>query len=135
EIRSSLNVESYSWHPDKQCLESAKERGFPLSTAVWTCKPVQDYQLPARVMIPGERVRFGTLTFQNESRIWILFNFVVPTQANYSFEYIGREQLLLVDPFIVGTEHSSVTGEEFKLCFDTAGECTPPVTVYLQYTY
>jgi len=79
----------------------------------------------------GELVPFGTITFDNEDRVWILKNFIVPSVANYSYEYNSMMDVSNA-PFFIGAEMSPKTGQPFKKCYSLSGECEPPYPIQLK---
>lgn len=84
---------------------------------------------PASRAQAGERVTFGTITFDDESRVWILRNFIVPDRASYAYAY--RDVCGVTNaPFFTGAELSPVTGERFVVCLDTSSKwCQPPTEI------
>lgn len=110
---------------DSTCIEKASKIGAPIGSSI--CKPPTSSE-PAKRMTSGQKIAFGTFTVDAETRVWILENFIVPNQANYSYDYTGREQNVLNAPFVFGSELNPVNGEPFKICFDTISEgCIPTV--------
>lgn len=108
------------------CQTAAQKIGAPIGSPICN-KPVSD--APVLRATSGSKIDFGTITFDSETRVWILQNFVVPTAASYSFDYAGREQNVLSAPFVVGSEKNPVNGENFRICWNTEGDCTPPVAI------
>lgn len=108
------------------CQEAASKIGAPIGSSICN-KPLSG--APAARAQAGSEIAFGTITFDSETRVWILQNFVVPTSSNYSFDYTGREQNVLTAPFVVGAEKNPVNGENFSICWNTEGDCTPPVAI------
>lgn len=108
------------------CKAAAQEIGAPIGSSICD-KPVSD--APALRATSGSEIAFGTITFDSETRVWVLENFVVPTAASYSYDYAGREQNVLSAPFVVGSEKNPVNGENFRICWNTEGDCTPPVAI------
>lgn len=82
---------------------------------------------PAQMKKSGDIVPIGTITFDNEYRVWILEGFIVPSVANYSFSYPSYDAISSA-PFFNGAELSP-TGKEFRICYDVTGECEPPVEI------
>ena len=91
-------------------------------------------EIPASVAQAGEKVSFGTLTFDNETRIWVLSNFIVPEES-YSFSYSDGREWALMDSALWTLEGDSsnwgnINGEPFSICFDTTSVmCKTPVIV------
>lgn len=95
-------------------------------TAVQT-EEYASYYKPAKREPSGAIVPFGTITFDDEDRVWILRNFIVPPVANYSFSY--QYDTISSAPFFTGAELSPKTGKEFRICYNVTGECEPPVEI------
>ena len=112
---------------EPSCLDRAKLIDAPIGSSI--CKePVSGS--PALRVESGSQVVFGTITFDSETRVWILERFIVPSYANYSFDYNGREQNVLDAPFVVGSEKNPVDGENFQICWETESEgCIPPTKI------
>lgn len=109
------------------CLDRAAKLGAPINSAICTA-PTSG--LPAMQVKSGSQVVFGTITFDSETRVWILQKFVVPSYANYSFDYSGREQSVLNAPFATGSELSPVNNKPFTICWDvTSNGCVPPTKI------
>lgn len=112
---------------DAECVAKAKTIGAPLGSSICNAPISND---PVVRAVSGDKIGFGTITFDAETRVWILEKFVVPSYANYSFDYTGREQYVLNAPFVVGSELSPVTGQPFEICWDTTSNgCIPPVKI------
>lgn len=110
------------------CFERATLIGAPVGSNV--CKaPVSG--APAAPVQAGSHVGFGTITFDAETRVWILENFIVPsTFASYSYDYTGREQNVLDAPFVTGGQLSPVNQQPFNICWDTTSNgCVPPTVI------
>ena len=110
------------------CFERATLIGAPVGSNV--CKaPLSG--APAQPVQAGSRVGFGSITFDSETRVWILENFIVPsTSANYSYDYTGREQNVLDAPFVTGGQVSPVNQQPFNICWDvTSDGCVPPAAI------
>lgn len=89
-----------------------------------------EYIRPANRVESGTQVGYGTLTFDAETRVWILSKFVVPSTACYAYDYTGREKGVQNAPFYVGSELNPVDGKPFSICYDTTSvNCKPPVEV------
>ena len=110
------------------CVAKATTAGDP-NKGSSICKD-QTSSDPVARMQSGSKIAFGSITFDAESRVWILSNFVVPASSSYAFDYSGREQKILDAPFVVGSEMSPVTGKPFEICWDTTSNgCVPPVKI------
>lgn len=109
------------------CEDRAKLINAPIGSSI--CKaPVSG--TPAMRAQSGSQITFGTITFDAETRVWILEKFVVPSFASYAFDYNGREQNVLDAPFVVGSEKNPVDGQNFKICWDTTSDgCVPPTVI------
>lgn len=108
----------------------------PVATDCPVCEPQtapqvsEEYIAPATRVESGAKVGYGTLTFDSETRVWILSKFVVPSTACYAFDYSGREKGVQNAPFYVGSELNPVDGKPFTICYDTTSvACKPPVEV------
>lgn len=110
------------------CVERAKLLGAPVGSAVCTAVTLDK---PAIRVQTGSKVAFGTITFDAETRVWILENFTVPSFANYSYDYTGRESYVLDAPFAVGAEKNPVNGKNFDICWNIEGDCALPEGVNL----
>jgi len=109
------------------CLDRAAQIGAPINSAICTAPTSGS---PAVQVQSGSQVEFGTITFDSETRVWILQNFVVPSYANYSFDYTGREQSVLNAPFVTGSELNPVNNQPFTICWDvTSDGCVPPTEI------
>ncbi len=109
------------------CLTRAKDIGAPIGSPICNA-PVSG--APAQRMESGDKIGFGTITFDAETRVWILEKFIVPSYANYSYDYTGREFNVLDAPFVVGSELNPVNGEMFTICWDVVSEgCVPPTLI------
>lgn len=109
------------------CTTRAKDIGAPIGSPI--CKaPVSG--APAARVQSGSQIVFGTITFDAETRVWILEKFVVPNYANYAYDYEGRESNVLDAPFVVGSELNPVNGEKFTICWNTTSNgCVPPTEI------
>lgn len=113
---------------DGTCIERAKAIGAPVGSAICNIVTVNK---PAERVQTGSKVSFGSITFDAETRVWILENFTVPAFANYSFDYSGRESYILDAPFAVGAEKNPVNGKNFNICWNIEGDCALPEGVNL----
>lgn len=95
-----------------------------------TFVPESEYIQPANRVESGAKVGYGTLTFDSETRVWVLSKFIVPSTACYAFDYSGREKGVENAPFFVGSELNPVNGKPFLVCYETtSANCIPPVEV------
>lgn len=72
----------------------------------------------------GEKVGFGTVTWDNETRVWVLEDFTC--EGPYCFTYDAcrdPEAAIELQPFFLGYELSPVTGKKFEICHDFEGDC------------
>lgn len=119
--------------PDSNCYAKAAKLNAPADVikAICDAKPSGN-GVSGRLPV-GTKVAIGTITFDNEYRVWFLRNFTTPMMASYAFEYKGAEQQLFDAPFVLGSELGyGKNGERipFKICWDTVGECQPPVDLF-----
>lgn len=119
--------------PASDCEARAKEIGAPANIVSAICGATPGTNGVSLRLPVGTKVKIGTITFDAENRVWFLQDFTVPQMASYAFEYAGAEQALFDAPFVVGSELGyGANGERvpFKICFDTEGECAPPVNLF-----
>jgi hypothetical protein len=128
------SVTSYTQQQDS-CLYQAGKLGLPTDIANTVCNGSEGQvseQLPS-----GTKVPFGTITFDCESRVWVLKNFTVPSIASYAFSYENAERNLLNAPFLVGSElgwskDCKENNVPFVVCYNTTDDgCKLPESVNL----
>jgi len=128
------SVTSYTQQQDS-CLYQAGKLGIPTDIANTVCNGSEgkvSEQLPS-----GTKVPFGTITFDCESRVWVLKNFTVPSVASYAFNYVNAERNLLSAPFLVGSElgwskDCKENNVPFVVCYNTTDDgCKLPESVNL----
>ena len=93
------SVTSYTQQQDS-CLYQAGKLGIPTDIANTVCNGSEgkvSEQLPS-----GTKVPFGTITFDCESRVWVLKNFTVPSITGYACSYENGEGHWLNARFYVG---------------------------------
>ncbi|MDD4382071.1 MAG: hypothetical protein PHE21_01860 [Candidatus Dojkabacteria bacterium] len=113
-----------------QCFVQAESLGIPTDIATYICTMPQNNQKAPEQMPSKSKVTFGSITFDSETRVWVLRNFIVPNQANYTFDHSGRERRILGAGFYTGSELSPVNGDMFKVCYDTTSDgCIPPYSI------
>ena len=67
----------------------------------------------------GEEIGYGTITWDAETRVWILEDFVCDGPYCYTYDACrDPEAAIELQPFYLGYELSPVTGEKFDLCYD-----------------
>jgi len=109
------------------CLTTAKSFGIPDDMADYICTMPQNNPNAPEQMDSKEKITFGSITFDSETRVWVLRNFIVPSAANYSFDHSGRERRILGAGFYTGAALSPVNDLPFVVCYDTTSEgCIPP---------
>jgi len=114
------------------CLYDAAKLGLPQEIATYVCEGIEGNV--SQQLKTGDAVSFGTFTMDNEDRVWILYDFVVPAVANYSFSYEDAERNLLQAPFILGSELGWKGTERvpFTVCYDFEGDCFLPADIVSQ---
>ncbi len=133
-IPSSVSVTSNTQEQDS-CLYQAGKLGLPTDIANTVCNGSEGQV--SEQLKPGTKVPFGTITFDCESRVWILRNFTVPSIASYAFNYVNAERNLLSAPFLVGSElgwskDCKENNVPFVVCYNTTDDgCKLPENVNL----
>ena len=109
------------------CKAELESRGAPANMVSAFCVPNGKGSVSNR-LTTGTKVRLGTVTFDAQSHVWVLKDFVVPEFANYSFEYQGAESRLILAPFWTGSELGWQGNERvpFVVCWNFEGACELP---------
>lgn len=120
-------IDNPSVVPGPTCEDRAKMINAPIGSSICEAPTLG---APATRVQSGSQIVFGTITFDAETRVWILEKFVVPNYANYAYDYEGRESNVLDAPFVVGSELNPVNGEKFTICWETTSDgCVPPTEI------
>lgn len=133
-IPSSVSVASNTQEQDS-CLYQAGKLGLPTDIANTVCNGSEGQV--SEQLTSGTKVPFGTITFDCESRVWVLKNFTVPSVASYAFNYKNAERNLLNAPFLVGSElgwskDCKENNVPFVVCYNTTDDgCKLPESVNL----
>ncbi len=109
------------------CKAELQSRGAPANMVSAFCVPNGKGSVSNR-LTSGTKVSLGTITFDAQSHVWVLKDFVVPEFANYTFEYQGAESRLILAPFWTGSELGWQGDERvpFVVCWDFEGACALP---------
>ena len=110
---------------DNTCEVKLTNMGAPAKTIAAICNGTNG--TVSQRLTSGTYVPIGSLTFDNEYRVWFLTDWKVPTRANYSFSYKDAEKNFFDAPFVIGSELGyGLNGERvpFKVCWDvTSQDC------------
>lgn len=109
------------------CEVKLSNMGAPVNTITAICNGT--YGTVSQRLTSGTFVPIGSLTFDNEYRVWFLTDWKVPATANYSFSYEGAEKNFFDAPFVLGSElgYKNGTRVPFEICWDvTSPNCKLP---------
>lgn len=132
-IADPVSVQA-AFAPDSNCYAKAAKLNAPADVikAICDAKPSGN-GVSGRLPVET-KVEIGTITFDNEYRVWFLKGFTTPMMASYAFEYKGAEQQLFDAPFVLGSElgyGKDGTRVPFEICWDvTSSGCVPPVDLF-----
>lgn len=120
--------------PASDCKARANELGAPTDLVTAICSATPSGKGVSGRLPVGTEVAIGSITFDNEDRVWFLEGFTTPAMANYAFSYEGSEQSLFDAPFATGTElgyGKDGTRVPFRICWDVTSEgCVPPADLF-----
>lgn len=120
--------------PASDCIKRAEELGAPADMVSAICDALPSGNGVSQRLPVGTQVAIGSITFDNEDRVWFLQDFTTPAMANYAFSYEGSEQSLFDAPFATGTElgyGKDGTRVPFTICWDVTSEgCIPPADLF-----
>lgn len=121
EVKTSVSTEP-------SCEVKLARMGAPDGTITAICSG--SYGTVSQRLTSGTFVPIGSLTFDNEYRVWFLTNWKVPATANYSFSYENAEKNFFDAPFVIGSELGYAkdgTRVPFKICWETESkDCKIP---------
>lgn len=111
------------------CAVKAQKLNVPEGMIETICAKQTNDTPPYRPNKSGVKIEIGTITFDAETRVWVLTKFVTPSQAKYAYDYEGRSQRILDSDFYY-SETNPVNGGPFIVCYNTTDPgCEPPYSI------